>query len=197
MGLMKLKNTYFLLRHGESRPNMRGVIVSGLRDGKKWRNTLTKHGRDQVAASVREAKEAGMLDATTVIYSSPFSRCARTAAIARRVLGAKGRIVFDDRLRERWFGDWEGTSSANYTKVWDADMHDPRHGIANVESAAAVRERARGFVEDLEGRYEGRNILLVSHGDILQIMQTFFEERPASEHRMLAHLRVAEVRKID
>ena len=194
---MGFRNTYFALRHGESRPNVRGLILSGLRDGKKWRNTLTKNGRDQVAASVREARDAGMLDGTAVIYSSPFSRCVRTAKIARTILGVRERIVFDDRLRERWFGDWEGTSNANYPKVWEGDALDPRHKTANVESAAEVRDRVRGLIEDLEGRYEGRSILLVSHGDILQITQAFFEQRSPAEHRMLAPLRVAEVRRIN
>jgi broad specificity phosphatase PhoE len=97
----KFKNNYFLLRHGESVPNVRGIILSHLSEGKKNQYMLTEQGEHQVFSSVREAKKESLLDEDTVIYSSPFSRCKRTAEIAREVLGAKKDIVFDDRLRER------------------------------------------------------------------------------------------------
>jgi broad specificity phosphatase PhoE len=138
------KNNYFLLRHGESVPNVRGVILSHLEDGKKPEHTLTEHGEEQVRISVHGAKAQGVLDSVTIIYSSPFSRCARTAEIAKEVLGIKEDIVFDDRLRERWFGDWEGTSNQNYQRVWDRDIADPGHNDAGVESTAEVVERVSG-----------------------------------------------------
>lgn len=191
-----LKNNYFALRHGESRPNIRGVILSSLRDGKKWRNTLTRNGKDQVRRSVQQAKERGELDERTVIYSSPFSRCRATAKIAKKVLGVKSKIIFDDRLRERWFGDWEGKSNVHYANVWEKDVLDPRHTEANVESAEEVAQRIAGLIADLERNYSGENILLVSHGDALQIAQTFFADQSPAVHRALPHLAVAEIRKI-
>jgi broad specificity phosphatase PhoE len=189
------KNHYFLLRHGESMPNIRGVILSHLEEGKKIENTLTERGEEQVRSSTGEAKEQGILDSATIIYSSPFSRCRRTAEIAREVLGVHEDIIFDDRLRERWFGDWEGTGNANYQKVWNKDALDPDHKDANVESTAEVVARVRGLINDLEARYDGKNILLVSHGDALQIAQTFFEDKPSASHRELQHLKVAEIRR--
>ena len=176
-------------------PNIRGVILSHLEEGKKAENTLTENGEGQVRASTGEAKEQGMLGVDTIIYSSPFSRCKRTAEIAKEVLGVRAEIIFDDRLRERWFGDWEGTGNANYQKVWDDDALDPDHKKAGVESAAEVVARVSGFIRDLETRYAGKNILLVSHGDALQILQTFFENKPSSTHRSLRHLKVAEIRR--
>ncbi|MGD1003317.1 MAG: histidine phosphatase family protein [Minisyncoccia bacterium] len=56
--------------------------------------------------------------------------------------------------------------------------------------------RVSGLIYDLEDRYVGKNILLVSHGDALQILQTFFENKPSSAHRELRHVQVAEVRKL-
>ncbi len=190
------KNHYFLLRHGESMPNIRGVILSDLEEEKKDEHTLTKNGEEQVQCSVRDAKAQDLLDKNTIIFSSPFSRCRKTAEIAKEVLGAKAEIIFDDRLRERWFGDWEGKSNVHYQDVWDKDVLDPDHKDANVESTTEVVARVAGLIRDLEDRYAGKNILLVSHGDALQILQTFFENRPPSTHRELAHLKVAEVRKV-
>ncbi len=191
------KNNYFVLRHGESMPNMRGVILSHLDEGKKDEHMLTKNGEEQVFRSVRKEKERGSLDGETMIYSSPFSRCRRTAEIAKDVLGVQTEVVIDDRLRERWFGDWEGTSNANYQKVWDRDVFDPDHKDASVESTAEVFRRVAGLIHDLEEKYSGKNILLVSHGDALQILQTFFENRPPSAHRSIPHLKVAEIRRMN
>jgi probable phosphoglycerate mutase len=183
-------NHYFALRHGESIPNIRKVILSDL-------DTLTKNGEEQVRHSVAEAKEQSVLGSDTVIYASPLARCRRTAEIAREVLGVKDETIFDDRLRERWFGDWEGTSNDNYQKVWDGDDSNDENRDAGVESPADVARRVAELIRDLDKRYDGRNILLVSHGDALQILQTYFENASPSTHRSLPHLRVAEIRRIN
>ncbi len=195
--LKELKNNYFVLRHGQSTANVAGIILSGLEDGKKEEYTLTKEGEEQVRTSVSKFKADGVLNENTVIYSSPFSRCKRTAEVAQEVLGVKNGIIFDDRLRERWFGDWEKTHNSNYQKTWDIDKHNPEHKEKNVESAADVQKRAVELVKEIENKYSEKNILLVSHGDTLQIMQTGFKKASPAIHRELEHLQVAEVRKFN
>jgi probable phosphoglycerate mutase len=193
----KFNNHYFLLRHGESVPNISGVILSDPKKGEKDEHTLTKNGEEQVRRSAQEARAQGLLKENVVIFSSPFSRCRRSAAIAKEVLGVSAEIIFDDRLRERWFGDWEGTGNEHYQKVWDKDILDPDHKDANVESTTEVAARVAELIRDLEKRYAGKNILLVSHGDTLQILQTFFDDKPSAAHRELRHLKLAEVRRMN
>lgn len=81
--------------------------------------------------------------------------------------------------------------------MWDKDGADPHHTDANVESAEEVVARVSSLIHDLEGAYSHKKILLVSHGDALQMLQTFFEGTPSSAHRSLPHLKVAEVRKMN
>jgi probable phosphoglycerate mutase len=195
--MSELKNAYFVLRHGESVPNIKGIIVSDLEEGKKEENSLTQVGEAQVRYSIEKAKQKGSLDKETVIYSSPLSRCKRTAEIASDILGIKGGFMLDDRLRERGFGDWEGTSNANYQKVWDGDALRIHNSDANVESTESVIKRVIGLIQDLENMFVHKNILIVSHGDILQIFQTFFDGRPSSFHRNISHLEVAELRNMN
>lgn len=192
-----LHNTYFALRHGESIPNIKKIIISHPERGKDDEFTLTENGEQQVYTSVGAAKEQGLLGADTIIYSSPFSRCKRTAAIAKKVLGVEEEIHFDERLRERWFGDWDQTSNEHYEKVWANDAHDATHEIAHVESALNVQKRTMELIHELEQRYSGKKILLVSHGDALQIMQTAFHAVDARLHRSLTHFNTAEVRRLD
>jgi probable phosphoglycerate mutase len=191
-----MKNIYFVLRHGQSKANVAGIVLSHLEDGKKIDYTLTPDGEEQVRESVSKAKESGEIDENTIIISSPFSRTMRTAEIAKEVLGVTSDIVVDDRLRERWFGDWEKTSNAAYEKVWTEDKRNPSHTTANVESAHDVQKRTLELIDDLETQYNDKTILLVSHGDALQILLTGMQKLSPAVHRELPHLNTAEIRKI-
>jgi len=191
-----MNNKYFALRHGESKANIAKIVLSDLEDGKKEEYTLTQNGENQVSISVKKTKDEELLGSDTIIYSSSFSRAKRTAEIAKDILGAETDIIFDNRLRERWFGDWEKTDNSAYQKVWDDDEINPEHKIKNVESASEVQKRVMSLIEDLEKKYKDKNILLVSHGDALQIMQTGFMKISAAQHRDLKHLETAEIRKL-
>jgi probable phosphoglycerate mutase len=191
-----MKNSYYILRHGQSHANVAGIILSHPEDGRKDEYTLTQKGEDDVRQSVWKMKEASLLNQKTVIISSPFSRCKRSAEIAKEVLGGDQDIIFDERLRERWFGDWEKTGNSNYQKVWDEDRNDPGHLIANVESAGNVQRRTVALMDELETKYVSQSILLVSHGDTLQIMLTGLDKQSAALHRAVPRLETAEIRKV-
>jgi glucosyl-3-phosphoglycerate phosphatase len=189
-----LQNRYFVMRHGKSRANERELILSNPEEGIVDYG-LTEEGREQVRRSVQEAKKKGMLDEKTIIYSSDFKRCTETSEIARGVLGCNS-IHLEPALRERYFGIWEKTHNSNYQKVWDLDAQDPDHRMNEVESANDVLERITSLIKDLEKRYWNASILLVSHGDVLQILQTTFENVSTANHRQLLLLGTAEIREL-
>jgi broad specificity phosphatase PhoE len=143
---------------------------------------------------VAAARSCG-LPGNTVICSSDFSRARQTAEIVRAHLGAP-EVVIAEALRERCFGEWEGSATGNYARVWAADEVNPWHAGGNVEPAAAVLDRSTAFIADLERRYSGRDILLVSHGDTLQILQAGFLRMNRSQHRSLPELKTAEIRQL-
>ena len=154
---------------------------------------LTDAGKLQVHTSL---SSAGFLDSTTIIVSSDFKRTAETAEMIRAKLGASP-IQLDVRLRERYFGDWEGTASENYSKVWKCDAGDPDYKSGGAEGANAVRQRMVEVIQSLEKRYTHRKIILVSHGDPLMLLQTFFEGIDASKHRSLPYFDPAEWRLLE
>lgn len=192
----QLKNTYYILRHGHSWANSRQIILSDLCDGQLDEFTLTPMGEYQVRTATEILKAFGEFDSETIIVSSPFSRCRRSAEIVKEILGTAD-ITFNENLRERWFGDWERMSNVHYDDVWVDDRTDPDHTNNNVESASSVQERTASVIEDLERQYEGKTILLVSHGDALQIMQTGFFKQSPSVHRDLKHFVTGEIRKLE
>jgi broad specificity phosphatase PhoE len=188
-GVDRLANTFSVMRHAQSKANVAGIIVSRIENDRRGDYGLTGPGRQQALAA---AQDCG-LPPDTLIYASGFARARQTAEAVRAHLGAP-EIVIADALRERCFGHWEGSPVTSYAHVWAADETDPEHADGDVEPAAAVLDRATGFVADLERRHRGRNILLVSHGDTLQILQAGFLGVDPSRHRSLPHLGTAEIR---
>jgi len=148
------------MRHGESKVNVAEIILSHPKHGTHEDFTLTENGEKQARDSAKKAKTEGLLNSETIIYSSPFSRCKKTAEITKEVLGVSSEIYFDDRLRERFFGDFERTHNSNYRKVWDVDINNPDHKDFSVESAQEVQNMTLSLINDLEKKYSDKKLLL-------------------------------------
>lgn len=102
-------------------------------------------------------------------------------------------------MRERFFGNYEGKSNTNYDLVWIEDAKDASHTIEGVESVVSVAARAQSLIDELEQKFENHVIVLVSHGDTLQIMQAqcFTQGKyTVSQHRSLPHLNTCELRNL-
>jgi len=185
-----LRNRYFAMRHGHSLANLQGIIVSHPENG-RGAYGLSDLGRRQVADSLAAAQS---LDEKTLIVSSDFERALETARIARRTLGCTNPVIVDERLRERNFGELELTSDRGYEAVWQQDAADPDSDWRGVESPNRVMQRVTSVVAEYEASHRGATLLLVSHGDALQLLQTAFRKQDASCHRSLEHLQTAEIR---
>jgi glucosyl-3-phosphoglycerate phosphatase len=190
-GVDRLANRFSVMRHAQSKANTAGIIVSRIENDRQGDYGLTEHGRRQALAA---AQGCG-LPGDTLICSSGFARARQTAQIMRAYLGAP-EVVIAEALRERSFGHWEGSATVNYERVWAADETDPGHADGDVEPAAAVLDRATAFIAQLERRHRERDILLVSHGDPLQILQAGLSGVDPSRHRSLPHLATAEIRRL-
>ncbi len=130
-----------------------------------------------------------------VVCSSDFLRARQTAeAVAESV--EVEEIIHTPLLRERFFGTYDGGDDTLYHKVWSADSGNPYNNEAGVESPAEVRRRALAAVRECECRYEEKTILLVSHGDILQILFASFLGLSPDRHREIEPIINAEIRRI-
>jgi broad specificity phosphatase PhoE len=189
-GVHRLVNRYSVMRHGQSKANQAGVIVSRIESDRRGDWGLSDLGRREALT----AAEGCGLPADTVICSSDFARARESAEIVRAHIGAP-EVIITEALRERCFGDLEGTPVGGYARVWAADEADAGQAC-DVEPAAAVLDRVTGLIAGLERRYSGRGILLVSHGDTLQILQAGFLRMNPARHRHLPHLKTAEIRRL-
>jgi broad specificity phosphatase PhoE len=190
--LDQLGNRYFVLRHGHSLANQQGLIVSDPANGCHGYG-LSEQGRFQLESRFRQIDG---LNANSKIISSDFRRAIESAQMAAEALGLAPSIETDARLRERYFGKLELGSDNAYAEIWRRDAEDADHQHRAVESANQVMTRVTELIIDLEGRYVDETILLVSHGDALQILQAAFERFDAASHRQLQHLQTGEIRPL-
>jgi probable phosphoglycerate mutase len=193
--LQSLRNTYYAMRHGKSLANDEELIVSHP-DQAVPGYGLSEDGRRQVATAVTLARQLGILDHRTLVVASDFARARESAEIAAGILGTQD-VILTPKLRERYFGTWDGQHHSSYERVWSDDAFDGAHKHNEVESTQEVLDRATSLIAGLEREHSGRTILLVSHGDVLQILQTAFERLPSGSHRLLPHLETGEIRKLE
>ena len=187
-----LKNRYFIMRHGRSLANEQGLIVSAPRNGLTGYG-LSEKGRQQIRTSL---KAQSLLNSDTLIIASDFLRTRESASLAAQILNTSP-IRTCEELRERNFGEFELCGDDNYNKVWIGDEGKDDNREYGVESPGEVQYRFRGCITRLESEYSDRNILLISHGDLLQIAQTWSEGTAPCTHRSLPHLETAEIRALN
>ncbi|PON66231.1 Histidine phosphatase [Parasponia andersonii] len=175
-----LRNGYWVLRHGKSIPNEKGLIVSSLENGTCPEYELASEGVNQAQLAgqlFQEELEENNIPLENVrICYSPFSRTTHTAKVVASVLnipfeGAQCKVIED--LRERYFGpSFELKSHDKYAEIWALDEKDPFLRPEGGESVDDVVARLTRAIATIEAQFQGCTILVVSHGDPLQILQT-------------------------
>jgi isoleucyl-tRNA synthetase len=165
------RNTFYFTRHGEGRQN-----VLGLNDS--WPEPevfdLTEAGLKRAAVMAEKLRAVGGVD---LIFTSDLLRTKHTAEIVAKHLGMP--VETDPRLREVNVGkEFNGKPYIEYNKQFlfeDRWERAPKDGETNVQ----VQKRMLDFVHEVNRKYEGKKILVVSHGDPLwTLMKYFGSERP-------------------
>ena len=180
------RNRYLLMRHGHSQANELGLIISsperGLHDF-----GLSPLGEAQLSTVV----EQWHWQAPTKVVHSDFLRTTQTA---ERVASAFGlTLEKETRLRERHFGELDGQADRHYPDVWALDAQNANHQQHRVEAVSHVAKRMCAVIEDLERRCKGETVLVVSHGDPLQILLTALANKPLTQHREQLALQPASI----
>ncbi|MEX6625381.1 alpha-ribazole phosphatase [Tenacibaculum salmonis] len=113
-------------------------------------------------------KEVPVNDTETAYYSSPLKRC---KLLAEQL---SDTIIFDDRLKELDFGDWE-------LKKWD-EINDPELDIwmndfvnitvTNGESYIDLHTRTVQFLNELKSLKKQR-VIIVTHAGVIRSLWAY------------------------
>ncbi len=153
------KNRFFAVRHGEATSNANGFISS-------WPEVngnvhLTPEGEKKVRKTAEALRKAGV----DLIVSSDLKRTAQTAEIIKEVTGAE--LVFDERLREIGFGEFNGKTEDEYHAFFGDKMERFTKRPEGGENYNDVRKRVMQCALEYDRENNGKTIVFVSHGDPL------------------------------
>ncbi|HLY66300.1 MAG TPA: histidine phosphatase family protein, partial [Chloroflexota bacterium] len=152
-----------LARHAESEWNANGVYQGRLDPG------LSELGLRQ-AEGLRDRLATAELAA---VYSSPLQRAWRTAEI---VAGTHGlEPLARPELTDVDHGEWSGMPRTEVADRWpelyrEWHEHPARVRFPGGESLLEVRDRALSFLALARQRHAEGNLLVITHGEVLQLL---------------------------
>jgi len=153
--------TLYLIRHGETAWNAEGRFQG-------HRNTpLNEVGIQQAHHVARELAHYS-LDA---IFTSDLARAAQTAEIIAAHHAAP--VIADRRLREAYFGEWEGLTLDEITTRWPDILAAWRQDSLHTrppggETLEQVQLRVVELLMELLSRYPDEHVAIVAHGGALR-----------------------------
>ena len=168
-----------LVRHGEARCNVDGVVGGMRGDG-----SLTARGRDQVRALRDRLARSGEFDDLSALYTSTLPRAVETAAILAPVLPEALVPVADRDLCELHPGEadgltWEEVARRYGSREWREDPLAPF--APGGESRLAFYERCERTLARLVERHPGERVLVVAHGGVIeQAMKILYGDEPSA-----------------
>ena len=153
----KSGNKYFVMRHGEAEHNLTGSVSLD----PNAENHLTENGKKQTVEFAQKLKGNGI----DMIVASPFVRTKETAKIVAETLGLSEKdISYDNRLVEFNTGDFGGKTWTEFHKVLPKTVENFDKKMPGGESHADVKKRVGDFLYDIDKKYSGKNILVITHG---------------------------------
>ncbi|OHA20221.1 MAG: hypothetical protein A2836_02880 [Candidatus Taylorbacteria bacterium RIFCSPHIGHO2_01_FULL_45_63] len=152
----KPRNNYLLMRHGEAENNVLGVVSSYPNNP----HHLTEKGKEQVKAAVKTLLGKKI----DLIISSPFLRTKETAEIVADHIGfPKEKIIYDERLREIKADLFNGRPIGEYHLNCRSGEEQFKRTCPGGEHYVDIAKRVGEFIYNIDKRYEGKNILMVTH----------------------------------
>lgn len=160
-----MNNHYFILRHGKTIYQTKKKNLTY----PSWLNDppikLIEESKEKLRRLAKKIKKENI----GLIYSSDILRAAQTAEIVAEEL--KISVNFDKRLRDVNLGIYHGKTKAEFYK----DFLDPKKRFVlkpkEGESWHDVKKRMVNFIKEIDKKHKNKNILIVSHGDPLWILE--------------------------
>ncbi len=152
-----------LVRHGETAWNAEGRVQGQLDV------PLSEVG----LAQARAVAGALAKESFSTIYSSDLVRVRQTAQPISDLL--KQKVLLDERLRERHYGVFQGMTYADAKgKIPEGYARfrakDPDYDFESGESLKVFNNRCLLYFQELLKRHSNQNILIFTHGGVLEML---------------------------
>jgi len=192
-----LKNRYFFLRHGSNihQTEKKDIVYCWPDDNPPC--CLIKEGKEE-AIKAGEILKNKQIDH---VFCSDILRCQETAKIALEITGFdQNKIIYDKRLRDLNWGVFGGKTKEEYWNFYNNDrMKVFETPTPNGESWNQCKQRIVGFFNEIENKFQNKNILIVSHGEPLWLLEGYIkniDNETLLNKRKEMMLKYGEVREI-
>ena len=152
----------YVARHGQTVWNAQNKVC-GITDV-----DLTEKGIEQAKTLAYLVESQNI----SLILSSPLRRAVDTSKIVANICNIP--IEVDQRLIEQNYGIYEGVDRKN-----EAFLNNKRnfaYKYPNGESMMQVAYRVYGLIDEIRYKYQKDNILIISHGGVCRIINTYFKD---------------------
>ncbi len=161
-----------LVRHGQSTWN-REHRIQGQLDP-----PLSDEGRRQAAQLGRRLAGRPF----SGFYTSDLKRAHETAHVVGEAVGIEPKPMAE--LREIYLGEWEGLHTdelaVRYPEIWSGWTEEPDWDLVpGGEGSAAFEARVDGALDSIFKRHQEGDVLVVTHGGVIQIALHHVVGRPA------------------
>lgn len=161
------KSHIYFVRHGQTDDNVKEIYTGHLE------TPLNSKGVSQAKETALNLKDKHF----DICYCSPLLRAKQTLdEILKYHKGLK--VVFDDRLKERDYGEITGKSVSEVVKFnrWNASVIPPY----KMETISHIYERLAEFYDEILKKEKGKNILIVAHSGVSRVSHAYFNGKPAN-----------------
>lgn len=162
----KSGNEYILMRHGFTQSNGEKVWSCDI--------TAEDHVTDEGKAKIKSQAELLKKEGIDFIVASPFVRTKETAQIVADTIGLPtDAIVLDPRIGEWQVGKEYHGKLINAYLNWRKSLKESSYLVKTEdgESYQDVVRRAGEALYDIDSQYQGKKILIISHGSPLRAME--------------------------
>lgn len=166
MTLDKDSAHFWLVRHGETAWNAQRRLQG-------WRDIpLNDAGKEQALQLARHLASGNFSPRIDAVLSSDLARAHETALTATAHLELP--VITNPALRERNYGVYEGKTltivRGRRAGLTDFDLRDPTAPVKDGEVLQDFAQRIRDAFETLAHEHRGQNVLVFSHGGVIDIV---------------------------
>lgn len=170
----------YIVRHGQTDWNVEG----------RYQGRIDVELNDKGIEQAKKIQEKLSDVKFDKVFSSPLKRALETAQII-----TSNDITTDERIIERCNGDLEGKLKSEIEV--EIDFNDPNENRMGVENINNFRKRIEDFFEEISKKYNGKNILVVTHAGVSIYARCFFEGDPVDGNYNNLKLKNCEVLEYD
>lgn len=152
----------YIVRHGKTDWNIEGRIAG------RTDISINEQGREEAKLVCDKLKDVDF----DYVFVSPLKRTIETAKII-----TDKELILDDRLIERSNGTLEGKLKSEIAIM--PNYNEKNETMYGIEPLDDLLKRVTDFLNEINSKYKGKNILIVTHGGVSINMRCILEGKPS------------------